>query len=258
MKLYTTVLFLLASSVLGQTLPQTLEVKDKNGVTVIKIEDVKLSRYSDYFKEEIPIFRGMVHNVSGSRLLTLSVVGSIHTKNGNAFEFTLDSICKSSLACDLDKDAVVEATYSFSQPWKFMPPDIESVELVLKKGQRLVGKEGYHVSGFIAKDQGCLNDYVSATTLSGLALRKKMAELLEFGCGFVVDKPLQALLTDNDIKILKSASKSKTTGLRVGLLDERIFLGIEPSPHNLESGWVAIGALEPGLVLCTESIGIEE
>lgn len=258
MKPYTPVLFLFASSVLGQTLPQTLEVKDKNGVTVIKVEGVKLSRYSDYFKEEIPIFRGIARNVSGSRLLTLSVVGLIHTKNGNVFNFTLDSICKGSFGCDLEKDASVETTYSFSQPWQFMPPDIESVELVLKKGQRLVGKDGYHISGFIAKDEGCLKDYLGAISLGGIALRKRLAELIQYDCGFVVEGSMQAIVQKETKKVLTIDARTKVDIVRIGLFDEKLYLALQPSEHNLEIGWVAVKALESGLILTPENIAVEK
>jgi hypothetical protein len=47
----------------------------------------------------------------------------------------------------------------------------------------------------ILRDEACFRDYLSATHLSGLALRKKIAELIFFGCGFIVEDQVVGVVT---------------------------------------------------------------
>jgi hypothetical protein len=42
---------------------QTFEVKDQHGILVVTVENVKMFRHSDYFKEDIPAFEATIKNV---------------------------------------------------------------------------------------------------------------------------------------------------------------------------------------------------
>lgn len=237
---------------------QTVEVKDRNGVPVVTVSAVQMFRYSDYFKEDIPDFHGTVKNISGEKLLRVSITGTVHKKDGSVVKFNLDSACGASVApCDFQKDFVHEATYLFPQPWPFKPGDFDSIEFILEKAQRLNTKDGFHFSGFVAKDEGCFNDYLATTSLTGLALRKKLVELVEYGCGFIVEKSQAANILENTTKTFRVGTK-KLSGVKIYLSDEGILLGLEPSPHFSDSGWVLLSALEPGPVLIAEEIGLKK
>ncbi len=248
MKRYFAYLLLFVSVGYGQT----YEVKDRSGIVLLKISNIKMFRYSNYFKEDIPVFQATVANVAGEKLLGVSVAGTVRKKDGSIVKFSLDSICKDR-SCDLEKDSVHNATFPFLQPWPFSQADIQSVEFSLAAAKHLRTIEGFHVSGFIAKDEGCLSDYIDTKSLAGLALRKKLVELVEFGCGFIVDKPISAILLPSTKKTVGTGTK-KSTVIQVFLRDEGVFVGLDPSPHSLKDGWIATSALVPGKVLTTEDL----
>src|SRR6266446_7422383 len=76
---------------------QTFEVKDRNGILVVTISDVKMFRFSSHFKTDIPDLQGIVKNVSGVDLtLDLSLdelKGTVYTKAGTVEEFFF-SLCQ--------------------------------------------------------------------------------------------------------------------------------------------------------------------
>ena len=121
-----------ASSIFGQT----FEVNDRNGVPAITVSDVRMFRYSDYFKKEIPDFRGTVKNVSGRILLRVSITGIVDMKDGSVVEFTVGNACDNGTApCDLRADFIHDAQTMFGQPSKFYREDFESVEFTLDAKQ---------------------------------------------------------------------------------------------------------------------------
>jgi hypothetical protein len=237
----------------GLTSGQTFEVNDRNGVPLITVSDVMMFRYSDYFKKDIPDFRGTIKNVSGRILLRVSITGIVHMKDGSAVRFTVGGACdKGAPPCDLGEDFVHEAQTMFGQPSKFYQEDFESVEFTLEAKQ-LKTEAGFHFAGFVAKDEGCFNDYLATKSLKGIALRKKLAELLGYGCGFVVEMPLQAHILDE--KKTFTIGQKKFTGVHIFLTDIGIQLGLDSPSHHNDFGWVLIDALEPGTVLTLEDIG---
>lgn len=196
---------------------------------------------------------------SGERLLAVSITGIVHKKDGSSVTFKLDSVCGDAIApCEFQKNFTHEATYPFPQPWPFKPADFESLEFSLDKAQRLTTEDGFHVSGFIAKDEGCFSDYLATKALTGVALRKKLVELVEYGCGFVIEQPQQAEPLPKTKKSFGVGAK-KVAAVMVVLHDEKLALGYglsQLSPHFLETGWVIASALVPGPVLTTREIGV--
>jgi hypothetical protein len=235
------------------TLGQTFEVKDRNGVPVITVSDVKMFRYSDYFKRDIPDFRGTVKNVSGRILLRVSITGVVHKKDGSVVKFTVANACDKGIApCDLRADFTGDAQTMFGQPSKFYPEDFESVEFTLEAKQ-LKTEQCFHFVGFVAKDEGCLNDYLATKSLTGIALRKRLAELIEYECGFVVEKPLRAHILGEEKTF--TIEHTTFTGVHVFLTDLGVQLGLKPPSHP-SSGWVLMDALELGTALTLEDIGM--
>ena len=247
---YILLLAALTTSAFGQT----FEVKDRSGVPVVTVDSVKVFRHSDYFKEDIPAFQGIVKNVSGEKLLGVSVAGIVHKKDGTVIKFRLDSVCETVAPCDFPKGFTHEVTYPFPQPWPFKPADFDSLEFTLEKAQRLTTEDGFHFSGFISKDEGCFNDYLATKSLTGVILRKRLVELVEYGCGFALETPQAVGVLDKTKKTFGTGAK-KVAAVQVYILDEGVFLGHERSPHFLDTGWVPVSALIPGPVLTTEEIG---
>src|SRR5450759_3766978 len=91
--------FLFTTLILGQT----FQVKDRNGTPVVTVSRVQMFRYSDYFKDYIPDFQGTVKNVSGERLLQVSIGGIVHKKDGSVVNFTLENGC-GTRACDFETE----------------------------------------------------------------------------------------------------------------------------------------------------------
>lgn len=119
----------------GLTFGQTFQVKDQHGVPVITISDVKMFRHSEYFKEDIPVFEGVITNISGEDLWGISILGIVDKKDGSIVEFDLASICEqlgSRFGCNFPKDFSLKATHVFmpsgSKPWPFRRSEFESVE----------------------------------------------------------------------------------------------------------------------------------
>jgi hypothetical protein len=85
-----TMRFLLSMCVLtGLTFGQTYEVKDRHGIPVVKVFNVKLFRHSDYLKEDFPAFEAAITNVSGQDLHPVPLNVTIHLKNGTTTDFLL-------------------------------------------------------------------------------------------------------------------------------------------------------------------------
>lgn len=106
---YTFSLFLFATFILAQTFAQTFVVKDRNSNAVLTITTVKM--FSDSNKEDLPVFHGVVKNVSGERLTLDTPKGSVHKKDGSTVEFTFE-ICDARW-CQLPTDAVREVSHLF-------------------------------------------------------------------------------------------------------------------------------------------------
>ncbi len=102
---------------------QKVEVKDRNGVLVLTISNIKIVGRS------APVFQGVVKNVSGADLTLDILVGTVQKKNGSTVQFNL-GICDVRW-CDLPKDAVRELSRPFSKPWPFTAADVVSVDFSL-------------------------------------------------------------------------------------------------------------------------------
>jgi hypothetical protein len=123
--------FLLSMCVLtGLTFGQTYEVKDRHGIPVVKVFNVKLFRHSDYLKEDFPAFEAAITNVSGQDLHPVPLNVTIHLKQGTTTDFllTAEGVCSE---CDFRRDATFNATHAFLKPWPYTPETFESIEFSL-------------------------------------------------------------------------------------------------------------------------------
>src|SRR5437870_1041492 len=64
---------------LAATLGQTFQVKDRNGIAVVTISDIKLFRYSTILNQTVPHFQGTLTNNTNERL-HVSIIGTVHKK----------------------------------------------------------------------------------------------------------------------------------------------------------------------------------
>ena len=77
---------LLLLTLVTLTFGQTLEVKDRNGIPLVTISDVKMFRYSSKLGQNIPQFQGVLKNISGATL-NVTLTGTIHKKDGSVETF---------------------------------------------------------------------------------------------------------------------------------------------------------------------------
>jgi hypothetical protein len=225
-------------------LAQRFEIKDRHNDVAIVLNEVKLTRYSTYFKEDIPEFTGFMRNVSGADLLQAAIVGSLEKTDGTVIRFPVFP------ERDIPKDLAGPVGYAFSRPWPFSAGEIKSVRFVLERAQRNISRDGFHAKvTFIAKDEGCLKDYLAARSLEGIALRKAIKELIEYGCGFIPELPL-------GLEILRRKTIEKdATKIAVALVSLRDERALLPPGSIPAAGWVPIDELISGEILATEEIG---
>ncbi len=124
--------------------------------------------------------------------------------------------------CDFQEGFTHEVTYPFYQ--SFTPADFESVEFRLEAAQRLRVKDGFRFSGLIAKDEGCFDDYLATRSLTGVALRKKLVELVEFACAIVVEKPQEVFVLDQTKKRSMLRTQIPLGGLHTSVAQEQLNL----------------------------------
>jgi hypothetical protein len=109
-------------------LGQTFDVKDRNGVPMVTISDVKMFRHES--KQDIPSIRATVTNVSGETLKTVQLAGIVRKKDGSTVSFWLDTPVISCSYCIFRKDSVTTVKQEFPEPWPFTEQDFESVSFV--------------------------------------------------------------------------------------------------------------------------------
>jgi hypothetical protein len=119
-------------------LGQTFEVKDRHHITVVTISEVKMFEHSSKLDQNVPLFTGVVKNLSGGPL-NVAITGVIHRTDGSVESFpvglTLDlppgmstvdeyglpnviaNACTISNPCFLATDRSYPISYSFSRPW---------------------------------------------------------------------------------------------------------------------------------------------
>ena len=138
---------LLLLTLVTLTFGQTLEVKDRNGIPLVTISDVKMFRYSSKLGQNIPQFQGVFKNISGVTL-NVALTGTIHKKDGSVETFPIGILidsppvlgvdepeasdiyvipCTASDPCGSKNNSPYEIAYSFPQPW-FSERDVQSVE----------------------------------------------------------------------------------------------------------------------------------
>jgi uncharacterized membrane protein len=109
---------------------QSYELKDRHGIKVLTISDVRMFRYSEYFKQDIPEFKAQVTNVSGAALDFESgyIRAAVHKADGSIVEFQLGSPDRFDV---LPKPTPHEVAHCFFEPWPFVPADFVSVDFSL-------------------------------------------------------------------------------------------------------------------------------
>ncbi len=98
---------------------QKVDVKDRNGVSVLTISNIKM------FRGSAPFFEAIVKTVSRADLYTIN--GTVHKKDGSVVQFAFD-LCDWR-PCVFHTDQKV--TYKFSKPWPFSARDFVFVEFSL-------------------------------------------------------------------------------------------------------------------------------
>ena len=114
---------------------RSIELKDRHGISVASISDIKLFHYSTMLKETVPRFEGVLKNTSGTEL-SLSIIGILRMKNGTSVKFQVGRI-NSALnlfracdPCDFEKDSESQIGYPFPGPL-FVRDDVQSLEFSL-------------------------------------------------------------------------------------------------------------------------------
>jgi hypothetical protein len=109
---------------------QTYELKDRHGITVLTIGDVKMFRYSEYFKRDIPEFEARLTNVSGAALdfESQSIQAMVHKTDGSIVEFQVRTPEHFGV---FPKPIPHEVEHLFFEPWPFVPADFISVDFSL-------------------------------------------------------------------------------------------------------------------------------
>ena len=112
---------------------QTFEVKDRNGIPLVIISEVKMFRHSSKLDRDIPFLQGTLTNISGAALKA-ALMGTLRKKDGEVGTFpvgiAIDNTflpCTVTDPCDFEKDSPREIVYPFPQPW-FSEGDVQSVE----------------------------------------------------------------------------------------------------------------------------------
>ena len=237
------------------------EVKDRTGKLVASIEklpDFDMFRDSSYFNGVV--FRTMLKNELNEPLSGAKIVGGIQKKDGQIITFVPQPITDDLKLKPFPRvfagDFNQQIAYVF--PSGTNPSDFRKIEFFLTDGRLFTTKPGFHVSGFIAKDEGCFKDYLETQKLAGLALRKRLAELLEYGCGFVVERPEAVAVALRKTFVL--SPQSKVAGANVMLTEEEaIALDLDIPSRPFRTGWVPASALEAGGVLTLgDEIGIRK
>ena len=228
---------------------QRFEIKDRRAVPVLVLDDVKLLRYSDYFKTQIPEFTAVMTNIAGEDIINPVLTGTIHLRGGAMVRFPVypTQVIPKTLAQG-------RVGYSFLKPWSFSKEsDISGVEFRLEEAQHFAAMDGFRISGFIAKDEGCLKDYFAARSLDGIALRKKLAELVQYGCGAFADPPMT---TGAAIRKRALLIGSKRIAIVAALFEDEgsQIPGAEHRDNRI--GLALFDELRPSKILTTEEIGV--
>ena len=106
------------------TFTQTVDVKDRHGISVLIISNITL------FRRSAPVFQGVVKNVSGHLLSSFipdnspTLNGTVHKKDGSAVQFPL------TLPYTCGVPGIEEKViYRFPKPWPFsVASDVVSLE----------------------------------------------------------------------------------------------------------------------------------
>lgn len=234
--------------------PFSVEIKDKNGIPILGIDGITIGTFSAYFKEHIPSFAAKVTNVSGLPLNNVEIEVRAILTNGTSFTFTPVDITGPLGDIDakfnLKDKASVKIQAAFEKPWPFRPDSMSEVEISAKWSMAWTEK-GMRFDGFLAKDKPCLRDYVQATLEGGLAGRKKIAELLTYGCGEAISSKPQASIEKAE-SILVNGKKDEA--LLLFLSDDLAELKSSSSTVMIPKiGWGVRSALTPADILTWKS-----
>ena len=112
--------------------------------------------------------------------LTLRV--DTYTSDGKTFSYEV--------AGETDDSGVVtKFIRKFIPPFEYKLADISKIQIVAMSGTTLEFESRESFAGFMAKDPGCMKDLLKAKRQEGLAERKALAELLQYGCIKAIEGP---------------------------------------------------------------------
>ena len=115
---------------------KTFEIKDKHGLPVAQISDVRLFRYSDYFKKVIPDFKMKVRNTAGENLEgEVCFTAKIGKQDGSTVTFDLYTYRTMQVGLEsrtgLRTDAEFIAEKQFTNPFPYGPENFKTLTVEL-------------------------------------------------------------------------------------------------------------------------------
>jgi hypothetical protein len=123
--------YLMLLALVGITFGETYQVKDRSGIAMVEIIDVKMFRYSDYFHKYIPDFKAVAKNIywkdwNNAPSYAIPLIVTVHKKDGSKADFPVSiDIC---FSCDFLKDSTKPISHPFMEPHPYEQEDFESIE----------------------------------------------------------------------------------------------------------------------------------
>lgn len=218
---------------------------------ILKQSTVSISTYSSS-ERDVLVFDTVVVNSSDFTLLNARFYAVVSTRNGTSFPVEIR--CGQDCPRWFGVGASFKASRKFLSPWPFKPEEVTQSTIQATDGLKVIEKSGERFSGFIAKDIPCFKDYAQTKLLAGLMLRKKVSELLEYGCISAVETPLEVTVKLGADIVIIGTSKVKI--VHILLSDDRYRVGLTEtqSSSHLADGWVSADSLTRDTIFGTEPI----
>lgn len=212
-------------------------------IRLFQISNVSLTGPENLKGTPTPQFVATIKNVSGFVWDEVQIGVVIIKKDGTMHRFFPEDAIfpkySAHLGFDLNQSIVVHAT--FQEPYPYNPLTVDRIGFFLTRGLVGVGQPGFHFSGVLSKDPGCLKDLVGIRALEGIELRKKVLEFQQLGCGEAQDFVRSAEVLERSTVVVKGG---KISIAKVTLGDDDRFvhsrLHLPPA-----TGWVFVSELKP-------------
>lgn len=214
----------------------TLGAAQQHGPLMLRIgegdlvfEEPKFFRYSDYFKAEVPAFFLKFKNNTGSEWERIEFEFTVTTPNGPA-AFTVAS-GEWGFPSHMPIGAFGQIQRGFIQPYPYtVEARPTTLSVRLKHAIRRAAVIADLYQGLVMKDAECYEDFVAAMNAQGVAKRKKLTELMTYGCATDLPEPH---------KVSKILSRTKSGGVHAILINH------DAAPPGAE-GWIPTALITKG------------